>query len=92
MTHKSLYTIADNIGIMTRKEVRLISKDEYAKLKPLCNKYERVWRNKNPVKHKENSRELLSAIRKAGFKTRNQQAKKPSKPKPTVENKQVVST
>ena len=61
---------------MTKDKIPLVSEKEYRKAKAICNKYERTWRNKHPKEHKENSKELLTAIVKNRQPTKKKIAKK----------------
>lgn len=48
-----------------KEKIPLVSEKEYRRMKAICNKYERTWRNKNPEKHKQESKALITAIIKA---------------------------
>lgn len=50
---------------MLMNKIRIVSEKEYRRMKSLVNAYERNWRNRNPSKHKENSKSLISAIVKS---------------------------
>lgn len=49
---------------MVKSTVRLISAKQYKEYKSLCNRFERELRNKNPNKHKAESKAFVSAIMK----------------------------
>jgi hypothetical protein len=69
LTYKALNRVIAHSDITmtktTKKEkIPLVSESEYRKAKAICNKFERTWRSKHPKEHKENSKELLTAIAK----------------------------